>query len=323
MMTNQKTIHTTDQAMTQTTNQTAPHLERARALDLPEREAMLRRDPSVQRFWTDNRQLLVDAWADWEAASADRLNTLDDSLLDADLRAAVERAWEDPTTEIEVKDLMHEAAPGVFSFQFFDPQRIVQLRHHFDAMWDAGIPIRPPYGIVLNRSGAMLDLKSEGCLAAPGFQGFYRQVIDTYMRPIARMLFPDIVGLDTQTFGFSIRYRPDTDTSIRPHTDASSVTLNINLNLPGEEFTGSTVDFFDQATGEVAALTFEPGSAMIHHGNVPHTAHPITSGERTNLVLWLFGEEGRVPAAGTQAPALGPHERWTVPAATQGEYAPF
>ena len=309
--------------MTMTTNHTTTHLELARSLDLPSRESMLRRDPSVQRFWIDNRQLLVDAWADWEAADTSRVMTLDDSFLDARLRDAVTQAWADPTQEHTVSDLMHEAAPGVFSFQFFDPERIAELREYLEAVWDAGIPTRPPYGIVLNRRGAMLDPKSEGFLAAPSFQAFYRLVMDTYMRPIARLLFPDVVGLDTQTFGFSIHYRTDTDTSIRPHTDASSVTLNVNLNLPGESFTGSTVDFFDQATGDVAALAFEPGSAMIHHGNIPHTAQPITSGERTNFVFWLFGEDGRVPTPGAQAEAVSPCERWTMPTAAQGGYTPF
>lgn len=309
--------------MNVTAKQTMNPLEHARALELPDREAMLRRDPSVQRFWIDNRQLLVDAWAGWETAESARTVTLDDSLLAPDLRAAVTQAWADPTKEHAVLDLMHEAAPGVFSFQFFDSKRIGELRDYLEAVWDAGIPTRPPYGIVLNRRGAMLDPKSEGFLAAPSFQSFYRLVMDTYMRPIARLLFPDIVRLDTQTFGFSIHYQPDTDTSIRPHTDASSVTLNVNLNLPGEEFTGSTVDFFDQATGEVAVLTFEPGSAMIHHGNVPHTAQPITSGERTNFVFWLFGEDGRVPMLGAPVAAISPRERWTVPTAPQSTYAPF
>ncbi len=306
-----------------TAHHTTNRLEDARALELPDRESMLRRDASVQRFWIDNRQLLADAWAGWEAADGSPQVTLDDSLLDPELRAAVTQAWADPSTEHSVLDLLHEAAPGVFSFQFLDPERIAELRDYLEAVWDAGIPTRPPYGIVLNRRGAMLDPKSEGFLGAPTFQAFYRMVMDTYMRPIARLLFPDIVGLDTQTFGFSIHYQPDTDTSIRPHTDASSVTLNINLNLPGEEFTGSTVDFFDQATGDVAVLTFEPGSAMIHHGNVPHTAQPITSGQRTNFVFWLFGEGGRVPMPGAPVAAIGPHERWTASTAPQGAYAPF
>lgn len=306
----------------QTTQRPLNPLDDARALDLPGRDAMLRRDSSVQQFWADHRDLLADAWVEW-GDTEDGTTVLDESLFDAGLASAVAQAWDDPTKESGVRDLLTEVAPGVYSFQFFNPERIVDLRDHLEATWDAGIPIRPPYGIVLNRRGAMLDPKSEGYLAAPSFQDFYRLVMDTYMRPIARMLFPDVTGLDTQTFGFSIHYRPDTDTSIRPHTDASSVTLNINLNLPGEEFTGSTVDFFDQVSGEVTPLTFQKGSAMIHHGNVPHSAQPITSGERTNLVLWLFGENGQVPAPGTAVPTLESHERWAVPTAPQGDYAPF
>jgi len=53
----------------------------------------------------------------------------------------------------------------------------------------------------------MLDGRSEGYLAAPNFQTFYKDkdLMDTYMRPISRLLFPDITRYDTQTFGFSIQ----------------------------------------------------------------------------------------------------------------------
>lgn len=298
-------------------------LARARALDLPSREAMLRRDPSVQEFWTGNHDLLMDAWAEWEEVEAGPPAALDRSLLDPQLRTAVAAAWEDPTKESAVRELLHEDAPGVFSFQFFDPERLADLRDYLEIVWDAGIPLRPPYGIVLNRRGAMLDARSVGCLGAPGFQTFYRMLLGTFMRPIARLLFPETVGYDTQTFGFSINYQPTTDTSIRPHSDASSVTLNINVNRPGEEFTGSTVDFFHPATGAVNALRFAPGTAMIHRGHAPHAAQPIETGERTNLVLWLFGEGGRVPSQLTDATQTDARDRWTVPNATPDGYVPF
>jgi len=183
--------------------------------------------------------------------------------------------------------------------------------------------MRPPYGIVLNRRGVMLDKRSEGYLAAPSFQAFYNEMLNTYMRPISRLLFPEITGYDTQTFGFSIYYDPSTDASIRPHTDASAVTLNINLNLPGEEFTGSELDFYDQVTGKVTQLSFTPGFAMIHRGSVAHAAKPITSGDRTNFVLWLFGDSGRLPAQGAQRPVIEATKRWTTPVTTPDGYAPF
>lgn len=298
-------------------------LQSARALDLPSRKAMLQRAPSVQRFWDKNRNLLSNAWKEWEESEQDSLFTLDSSLLDKNLRNAVMLAWEDPTKESAVQELWQEVAPGVFQCQFFDPDRLADLRGYLEAVWESQIPIRPPYGIVLIRAGAMLDSRSEGYLAAPSFQAFYRELLDRYMRPISRLLFPEVMGYDTQTFGFSIHYRPNTDNSMRPHTDASAVTLNINLNLPEEEFTGSAVDFFDRSTGQKNRITFKPGTAMIHRGNVAHGAQPIISGERTNFVLWLYGEHGRVPPQRGQRVATDARQRWTVPTAAHDDFAPF
>ena len=302
----------------------ATQLQLARALALPSREAMLNREYSVRHFWYNNDQLLTQAWKEWEATEVDTTTfTLDDSLLDKNLREAVNAAWQDPSKEHLVKSLLEEVATDVYQFQFFDPECLAVLRGYLEKVWNANIPMRPPYGIVLNRRGAMLDKRSEGYLAAPSFQAFYNQVLNTYMRPISRLLFPEIIGYDTQTFGFSIYYDPSTDASIRPHTDASSVTLNINLNLPGEEFSGSELDFYDQVNAKVVQLSFKPGTAMIHKGNVPHAAKPITSGDRTNLVLWLFGDNGRIPAPGSKRTDIDAKERWTTPKTTPDGYAPF
>ncbi len=299
------------------------HLEQTRALEVPQREAMLRREPSAQDFWTIHRDLLANAWKEWEAHEDTSAIELGSSLIDPRLREAVESAWQDPTTESAVRDLLHEAAPGVFAFQLLAPDRLDSLREYLEKVWDAGVPIRPPYGIVLNRRGGMLDRRSAGYLGAPRFQEVYQDLLDTYMRPISRLVFPEVSGYDTQTFGFSINYQPTTDTSIRPHSDASAVTLNINVNLPGEEFTGSEVDFLDTATEEVHSLTFEPGSAMIHRGHIPHAARPIVSGQRTNLVLWLFGDGGRVPTQRVAPRTQSAQERWTTPTDSYDDYAPF
>lgn len=298
-------------------------LQRARALELPSREAMLQRDYSVQQFWDENSELLSDAWSEWQASESAHLSSPNDALLDSQLRRAIALAWDDPTKESLVKDLWQEVSPGVYQGQFFDPERLAELRAYFDAAADADIPTRPPYGIVLNRRGMMLDRRSEGFLAAPDFQRFYQAVIDQYMRPIARLLFPEIMGYDTQSFGFSIQYQAGMDTSLRLHTDASAVTLNINLNTPGEEFTGSEVDFLDPNTRALNRLTFTPGMAMIHRGNVAHAAQPITSGERSNIVLWLYGDRMQIPMQGAKNVTWDAQERWTTPSVTPDRYAPF
>ncbi|MEP2921839.1 MAG: 2OG-Fe(II) oxygenase [Sulfitobacter sp.] len=297
-------------------------LERARAISRPTRDEMLQRSPSVQKFWAQNTPLFQDAWAQWEASTG-QAPILDSSLYDSQLRDAIAQAWQDPSKEIAVRNLWTEVFPGVFEAQFFDPARLSVLRDYLENVADANIPLRPPYGISLNRGGAMLDSRSEGYLAAPNFQGFYRDLMDAYMRPISRLLFPDIVGYDAQTFGFSIQWQADADRSLRAHTDASSVTLNINLNLPGEAFSGSGVKFFDRETRQVAELGFAPGKALIHHGSVPHESMPITQGERTNFVLWLYGENGQVPSFGAAYDAIDAKERWTVPTAPKDGFAPF
>ena len=191
-----------------------------------------------------------------------------------------------------------------------------------DAVIDAQIPLRPPYGIALNRGGAMLDRRSEGHLAAPAFQALYSTLISHYMRPISRLLFPEVMGYDAQSFGFSIRYEPSTDAALRAHTDASSVTLNINMNRPEETYDGSQVDFWDRGSRTVTRLVFEPGVAAIHRGPVPHATHPITAGSRSNLVLWLYGDAGRMPHSAGGAPRSA-HERWQPSPEPTGTFAPF
>ena len=47
--------------------------------------------------------------------------------------------------------------------------------------------------------------------------------------------------------------------------------------------------------------TFEPGKAIIHTGNVPHATHPITSGQRSNLVVWLYGDRMQIPRGGASS----------------------
>ncbi|MEM1129661.1 MAG: 2OG-Fe(II) oxygenase [Pseudomonadota bacterium] len=299
---------------------TQSSLARARDIERPSQTAILDRAYSVDLFWKHNKGLFHDAWTEWDASDHPSLGS---ALYDPRLRDAVEQAWADPTRESAVKDLWHEVFPGVYKTQFFDPERLSDLRAYMDSAAQADIPLRAPYGISLNRGGAMLDPRSPGYLAAPRFQDFYRNLMDVYMRPISRLLFPDVMGYDTQTFGFSIQWQADQDTSLRPHTDASSVTLNINLNLPGEAFSGSSVSFIDSASRRVEKLTFEPGTALIHHGSVPHASDPITKGQRSNFVFWLYGDDGQIPRPGTAVKDIAPRDRWTVPTEASDGFAPF
>lgn len=310
-------------------------LEQARSLTLPSREASLNREPSVSHFWKSNRALLESAWVEWEIKNKGDLLVPDETLLDPRLRRAIKDAWENPEKENAVADLWEEIIPGVYTAQFFDVERLAEFRNYLEAVANSQIPKRAPYGIQLNRYGVMLDPRSEGYLAAPNFQAFYNDMMNRYMRPIARLLL-GTYGYDSQTFGFSIQYNPDKDKDLHAHTDASSATLNININLPDEPFTGSQVDFHDKTTGRTVQTSFEPGKAIIHRGNVPHATNPITSGQRSNLVVWLYGDRMQIPQGGAnsygnfaksvdkvESENITARQRWSVPNEPKDTYAPF
>ena len=134
-------------------------LARARSLELPSRDEMLRRDPAVQHFWLANRGLLDDAWTEWEAG----LGTpprLDDSLIDATLRTAVADAWAEPTTEAAVRNCWNEVAPGVFQAQFFDADSeygaevmVVQFDHTVEAFFPAQVSRSGEYRSLNDQTG--------------------------------------------------------------------------------------------------------------------------------------------------------------------------
>ncbi|TPN83060.1 2OG-Fe(II) oxygenase [Aquimarina algicola] len=311
-------------------------LAQARALTVPSREASLQREMSVSQFWNNNRKLLEDAWAEWEIENKDNLLIPDETLLDPRLRQVIDDAWENPEKENAVADLWEEIIPGVYTTQFFDLERLAEFRNYLEAVANSQIPRRAPYGIQLNRYGVMLDPRSEGHLAAPNFQAFYNDIMNRYMRPVARLLL-GTYGYDNQTFGFSIQYNPDKDKDLQPHTDASAATLNININLPDEKFTGSQVDFHDKTTKKTVQTVFEPGKAIIHRGSVPHATHPITSGQRSNLVVWLYGDRMQVPRGGASSYGsfvnsvatddtlenITARQRWSVPDGPKDTFAPF
>jgi len=311
-------------------------LAQARTLKSPSPQAMLQRDASVAHFWNSNRKILEEAWAEWEIEKNGEVLVPDETLLAPQLRKAINDAWENPEKESAVADLWEEIMPGVYTAQFFDIERLKEFREYLGTVANSQIPARPPYGIQLNRFGIMLDSRSEGYLAAPNFQKFYNNMMDRYMRPIARLLL-STYGFDNQTFGFSIQYNPDKDKDLRAHSDASAATLNININLPDEKFTGSQVDFYDQNTGKTVQTVFEPGKAIIHRGSVPHATHPITSGQRSNLVVWLYGDRMQIPRDGSGSYGnlgnpmknidvsdnISARERWSVPDGLKDHFAPF
>ena len=89
------------------------------------------------------------------------------------------------------------------------------------------------------------------------------------------------------------------------------ITLNLNLNQPSD-FVGSSLVFVDERNAsETHQVDFKAGHAIIHKGSMRHSALPIESGERLNLIVWLFGENGDVRVTPyDESEQMKPAERW-------------
>ncbi|MEM1009862.1 MAG: 2OG-Fe(II) oxygenase [Myxococcota bacterium] len=229
--------------------------------------------------------------------------------------------------ELVLKEIFEEVAPGVYSVQLLDLSKVWIIREWFDAAAESGIPIRPPYGIVLNRKGFMVDPRSVGYWAAPDFQHFYKDVlIDSYVRPMSRLFFPDSIVAtdDSESFAFSIQYQVGGDESIRHHTDASTITFNINLDAE-KVWSGSSLYFWESLSGGILyTVDWLPGKAVMHLDRTLHVALPIESGIRNSnvIVVWTMGEDGGRGYGGGSAVTtedgkyhedyqLSREERWT------------
>lgn len=98
------------------------------------------------------------------------------------------------------------------------------------------------------------------------------------------------------------------------------------MNLPDEDYTGSSLYFVDPKTGNQKYASFGFGEAIVHRGAIPHAALPIKSGTRSNVVLWLYGESGRFNYGFPYGPneQLTREQRWSKPSEKSTDtWAPF
>ena len=287
-------------------------VELARALIPP--TPVAKRDAAFEdeEFYQRHGELLRAAWREHGLADAS-LADFRSAVVALSLAAAVEALREQPSPEREaaVRALFNETAPGVFCGQLLRADAIAKLRAELTRVAASGIPTRRPNG--MNRYGVILDDEVDGAVSN-GLAAFVRALVDAYVRPLGRMLFAELVGAgdDVEQFAFTVRYRPDEDATLAEHRDASVVTLNLNLNAPGEGYGGSALSFQDAIEPSARHIVeFTPGMALIHQGALRHAALPIEHGARENLIVWLFGADGYVRAAPRpEAERLSLEERW-------------
>ena len=289
--------------------------ELARALIPPTPVAKSDGEFEEADFYQRHGELLRAAWREHGLADAS-LADFRSAAVAPSLADAVNALREQPSPEREaaVWALFNETAPGVFCGQLLKADAIAGLRAELARVAASGIPTRRPNG--MNRYGVILDDEVDGAVSN-GLAAFVRALVDAYVRPLGRMLFAELVGArdDIEQFAFTVRYRPDEDATLAEHRDASVVTLNLNLNAPGEGYGGSALAFQDAREPSARhTVEFTPGMALIHQGALRHAALPIEHGARENLIVWLFGADGYVRAAPrAEAEWLSLEERWGLP----------
>lgn len=310
----------------------------ARALTVPRSEGRSNAEFDDDSFWDENDLLIERAWIEYghlheelfDLTTPDRFEKL---YVHPSLREAA-RAARDKASEGDVLDLFErDVAPGVHaSSRIFTDTFRTHLVEELDHRFASGIPIRRPNG--MNRYGAIL---SEGTFAP-----VLNHIIKRYIRPTAMTLFPEYASRNADMdnhFAFVVRYNDEMDMDgLAEHMDASVVTMNVCL---GKSFEGSGVEFrprdmIDEtgrrssssfhsvvtASNDTRTVALSPGLALFHHGQHRHRTHPLRSGERINMIVWLYAPDGFVRVSPyDKSERLGIEGRWGARGTTPHSHA--
>jgi len=130
------------------------------------------------------------------------------------------------------------------------------------------------YGLVLNDVGMRESLSA----------------LQSYVWPVARVLFPTEGAQLDDHHSFVVSYREDQDLGLDMHTDDSDVTLNVCL---GEKFSGAGLTICGDVGSpqhRIKSHTYEHvvGRGLLHLGRRRHGSDDLTEGRRLNLVMWNY-----------------------------------
>jgi len=178
-----------------------------------------------------------------------------------------------------LRSILTETHDRIYLFPMLNEDYCRMMLEELDNFEASGLPLKRPnsmnnYGVILN------DV---------GFKDAMYELMHKYISPFARILFPDHGGesLDRH-HTFMVKYKLGEDTKLAEHVDDAEVTLNVCL---GKSFTGGELDFngilgTPTSKNDHFSLPHKPGVGVLHLGRNWHSATPITSGERWNLIVW-------------------------------------
>ena len=125
-----------------------------------------------------------------------------------------------------------------------------------------------------------------------GFSKFFEGFIENILPKLLDIISPPDLKLNLSSnetwklfHAFVIHYdASNPNQSSHPqHLDDSDLTLNLCL---GDIFTGGDLVVHSDSQKPITYQQ-KPGQLFIHAGNLSHSANPISSGKRYNLVIWL------------------------------------
>lgn len=120
---------------------------------------------------------------------------------------------------------------------------------------------------------------------------FLTTLIKNYFQVLTKLLFPNWGGGAIDSFkSFVVQYDKDKYPSLSKHFDNAEVSMSICLN---SNFEGGDLQL-EQMLGQEDNSEMEPvvvkqkvGQCILHRSRQFHFAHPITSGVRTNMIVWM------------------------------------
>jgi hypothetical protein len=299
-------------------------LFRARQLVVPDVVDTTDGESENHDFWSTNAALLRAAWQEWEESNTTILPSLTVRDIIRVPPEAESSCWQRIAPDVYRCDRFLTPMGTVALKTFIDmalqesgvPRRRPNGMNRFGGVFYPG-----------------LDGSVDGAIALSAFEEFYTELLDDYIRPLGRHFYPSYIHHpdissnnnnvdDGESYAFTIRYKAGEDVQLQEHTDASLYTININLNTDDNEtnddgastYDGSRVYFVTEEDEEenddkeykdartrkqrntttTTTMAFAPGSAVLHLGQIRHGTMPLTKGERTNLVIWVYGPHGFV-----------------------------
>eukprot|EP00041_Stephanoeca_diplocostata_P020760 m.470870 g.470870 ORF g.470870 m.470870 type:complete len:901 (+) comp21656_c3_seq1:249-2951(+) len=120
-----------------------------------------------------------------------------------------------------------------------------------------------------------------------GWQDAWKSILRTFVAPVANGIFTGYSLRGQETLDFIVRYKGDGEgqSSLRPHHDASTVSVTVALNTRGVDFEGGGTHYIRQN-----CTVYNPkGMAVLHPGILTHQHEGLetTAGVRYIIVSFV------------------------------------